>query len=140
VTNCHKFVSHFRAPVRFGRDSAVCTATCYGLDGARTEFRWCRDFLRPPWDPPSPLYDVYRVSFPGVKWPGGGVDRPPHSYQALRLKKKYSYTSAPPLDFTFTFIPGETVTSISKDSLQLDSRICGLLCDTVSVWITCCQC
>jgi len=34
-------------------------------------------------------------SFPGVKRPGRGVDHPPHL--APRLKKVWSYTSAPPL-------------------------------------------
>jgi len=28
--------------------------------------------------PPSLLYSGYRVSFPGVKWPVGDVDHPPH--------------------------------------------------------------
>jgi len=28
-----------------------------------------------PWGPPSLLYDGYRV-FPGIKWPGRGVDHP----------------------------------------------------------------
>ena len=32
-----------------------------------------------PWDPPSLLYNGYRVSFPGVKRPGRGVDHPPPS-------------------------------------------------------------
>jgi hypothetical protein len=32
-----------------------------------------------PWGPASLLYDGYRVSFPGVKRPGLGVDHPPPS-------------------------------------------------------------
>ena len=32
-----------------------------------------------PWGPPSLLYNGYRVSFPGVKRPGRGVDHPPPS-------------------------------------------------------------
>ena len=32
-----------------------------------------------PWSPPSLLYNVYRVSFPGVKRPGRGVNHPPPS-------------------------------------------------------------
>ena len=47
-----------------------------------------------PWGPPSLLYDRYRVSFPGVKRPGRGVDYPPHL--TPRLKKEYRYTSTPP--------------------------------------------
>jgi len=31
------------------------------------------------WDPPSLLCNGYLVSFPGVKWPGRGVDHPPPS-------------------------------------------------------------
>jgi len=34
-------------------------------------------------------------SFPGVKWPGRGVDHPPAP--SARLKKEYNYTSTPPL-------------------------------------------
>jgi len=36
-----------------------------------------------------------KVSFPGVKQPGHGVDHPPPL--AARLKKELSYTSTPPL-------------------------------------------
>jgi hypothetical protein len=38
-----------------------------------------------PWGPPSLLCNKYRVSFPGVKRPGRGVDHPP---LAPRLKKE----------------------------------------------------
>ena len=31
------------------------------------------------WDPPSVLYNGYRVSFPGIKRPGHGVNHPPPS-------------------------------------------------------------
>jgi hypothetical protein len=47
------------------------------------------------WGPPSLLYNGYRVSFPGVKRPGRGVEYPPHL--APTLKKEYIYTSTPPL-------------------------------------------
>jgi hypothetical protein len=39
-------------------------------------FRTCPDR---PWGPPILLYNGYRVSFPGVKPPGRGVDHPPPS-------------------------------------------------------------
>jgi hypothetical protein len=39
-----------------------------------------------PWGLPSLLYNGYRLSFPGLKRPGRGVDHPPHP--APRLKKK----------------------------------------------------
>ena len=38
-----------------------------------------------PWDPPSLLQSGNQVSFPGVKRPERGVNRPPHL--APRLKK-----------------------------------------------------
>jgi len=38
-----------------------------------------------PWGPTNLLYNGYRVSFPGVKRPGRGVDLPPHL--VLKLKK-----------------------------------------------------
>ena len=55
-------------------------ATRYGLGDLGIESRWGRDFLqasRPSLDPFSLLYNGYRVSFPGVKRPGRGVDHPP---------------------------------------------------------------
>jgi hypothetical protein len=39
-----------------------------------------------PLGPPSLLYNEYRISFPGVKLPGRGVNHPPHL--APRLKKE----------------------------------------------------
>ena len=47
------------------------------------------------WGPPSLLHNGYRVFVPGVKRPGCGVNHPPHL--APRLKKEYSYYSAPPV-------------------------------------------
>ena len=64
-----------------------------------------------PWGPPTLLYNGYRVSLPGVKRPGRGVDHPP-PHLAPRLKKEYRFTSTPPpglrglfwVTFTFTFL------------------------------------
>ena len=47
-----------------------------------------------------PVYG-HRVSFLGVNRPGRGVNHLPHL--SLRLKKEYSYTSTPPLDFNGLF-------------------------------------
>ena len=55
-----------------GRDSSVGIATRYGLGGLGKESRWGEIFrTRPdrPWDPPSLLYNEYRV-FPGGKAAG----------------------------------------------------------------------
>ena len=46
-------------------------------------------------------YNGYRVSFPGMKRPGRGVDY--HPYLAPRLKKEYNYTCTPPLDLQGLF-------------------------------------
>jgi hypothetical protein len=63
-----------------GRDGSVGTATPAAVPGSnagggeifRTRPYW-------PWGPPSLLYNGYRVSFPGLKWPGRGVKLPPPS-------------------------------------------------------------
>ena len=44
-----------------------------------------------PRGPPSLLYNGYRFSFPGLKWPGRDVNHPSHLVP--RLKKEQSYTS-----------------------------------------------
>ena len=62
-----------------GRDSSVGTATRYELDGTRIECLVGADFPHRPWDPPSLLYNGYRVCLPGIKRPGRGVNRPPQS-------------------------------------------------------------
>jgi hypothetical protein len=73
-----------------GRDSSFGIATRYGLDGPIFKSRWGASFFRTrpdrPWGLPSLLYSGYRVSFPGVKRPGRGVDHPP-SYSA-RVKER----------------------------------------------------
>jgi hypothetical protein len=50
-----------------------------------------------PWGPPSLLYNGYRVSFPGLKRPGRGVDHPPTS--SARVKERvelHLYSSSGP--------------------------------------------
>jgi len=73
-----------------GRDSAVCIATRYGLDGPGVESRWGGKIFRTcparPWGPPILLYNGYRV-FSGGKAAGDGVDHPP-PHLAPRLKKE----------------------------------------------------
>jgi hypothetical protein len=56
-------------------------------------FRTCPDR---PWGPPSLLYNGYRVSFPGVKRPGRGVDHPPSSSAEVKERVElYLSTSRP---------------------------------------------
>ena len=56
-----------------GRDSSVGIATRYGLDVPGIESRWGGEIFRTrpdrPWDPPSLLYNGYRV-VPGGKAAG----------------------------------------------------------------------
>jgi len=50
----------------------------YGLDDPGIEARWGEIFRTcpdRPWDPPSLLYNAYRV-FPGLKQPRCGIDHP----------------------------------------------------------------
>jgi len=50
-----------------------------------------------PWGPPSLLCNGYRVSFPGVKRPGRGVDHPPPSSAEVKEKVKlYLYSPSGP--------------------------------------------
>ena len=64
-----------------GQDSVVGIVTHYELDGLGTESRWGRDFPHP--SRPA-LYNGYRVSFPGTKWPGRGIDHPLPSIVAVK--------------------------------------------------------
>ena len=63
-----------------GRNSSVGIATRYGMDGPEIESGWVGKIFptRPdrPWGPPSLLYNLYRVSFMGVKRAGRGGDHP----------------------------------------------------------------
>jgi hypothetical protein len=69
--------------------TAVCSSTHF--------FRKCYSRPDRPWGPPSLLYNLYRVSFPGVKRPGRGVDHPPPS--SARVKERvelYLYSPSGP--------------------------------------------
>ena len=84
--------------VRVGRDSAVGTATRYGLDGPGIEYRWGRDFPHPS-RPVS--YTVGTGSFPGVKRPGRGLDHLPRYSAEVkeRVKLYINSTSWPAWPF-----------------------------------------
>jgi len=91
-----------RADSVAGRDSSVGTATHYDLDGPGIEFRGGGGEIfriRPdrPWGPPSLLYNGYRVSFPGVKRPGRGVDHPhPSRAEVKERVELYIYSASGP--------------------------------------------
>jgi hypothetical protein len=67
---------------RRGPGISVGIATGYGLDGPGIKSRWGRDFphlSRPALDPPSLLYNWYRVFPEGRKGPGRDADPSPSS-------------------------------------------------------------
>jgi hypothetical protein len=75
-------------------------ATRYGMDGPGIEFQWVEiSCIRqdPPWGPPSLLYNGYRVSFPGVKRSGRGVNHPtPSSAEVKERVELYLYSPSGP--------------------------------------------
>ena len=81
------------------RNGVIGIATRYGLDGPRIESRWgggeifrtCPDR---PWGPPSLLYNGYR-RFPGVTWPGRGVDHPHPSSADIKERVELHFSSSP---------------------------------------------
>ena len=82
------------------RDSIVGIATRYGLDGRGIQSQCGRDFSHPSrraLSPPSLLYSGYRVSFPGVKRSGRGVDHPPPSSAEVKERiELYLYSPSGP--------------------------------------------
>jgi len=84
-----------------GQHSLVGIATRYGLDGPGIEPGGERGsrFYAPAQTGPGAHPASYKMGTgslsPGVKWPGRGVDHPPHV--SPMLKKELGYTSTPPL-------------------------------------------
>jgi hypothetical protein len=80
--------------------------------GIATSYRWTvrgpnpsggeifRIYPDRPWGPPSLPYNGYRVSFPGLKLPGRGVNHPPPSSAEVKVRVElYLY---PPVGLHFT--------------------------------------
>jgi len=70
------------------RDSLVGIANRYGIDCPGIEFQWGGGRNFPPCGPPSLLYNGYRISFPGVKRSGRGVDHSPPSIAEVKVRVK----------------------------------------------------
>jgi hypothetical protein len=73
----------------------VGIATAYGLDGPGIESRWGEIFHTcpdRPWDPPSLLYNGYRVFPRGKVWPERDADpSPPSSAEVKNRVELYLY-------------------------------------------------
>jgi hypothetical protein len=79
--------------------SSVDTATRYWLNGPGIETRWGIFRTGPdrPWGLLSLLYNGYRVSFPGVKRPGRGVNHAlPSSAEVKERIDLYRYSPSGP--------------------------------------------
>jgi hypothetical protein len=88
-----------------GRIGSVGITTRYGLDGPGIEYRWGRDFSdasRRALGLTQPLVQWYRVSFPGVKRPGRGVDHPQTS--SAEVKESVELYLTPPLALDGLFL------------------------------------
>jgi hypothetical protein len=95
-----------------GRDSSVGIATRYGLDGPVIESRWRARFSAPVQTGPPAHTASCRMgtgSFPGLKWPGRGVNHPPPSSaevaksRALPLLPLWAFVACYRVTYTFTF-------------------------------------
>ena len=88
------------------RDSSVGIAIQYGLDGLGIESRRELDFpypSRPNLGPHPASCTMGTESFPGVKWPGRGVDHPlPSSAEVKERVELYFYP--PPSGPTWPFL------------------------------------
>jgi len=97
---CSELEKQYYSVISWGWDSAVGIETCYGLDGPVWNPGGGEIFrTRPdrPLDPPSLLYNGYRVSLPGVKRPGRGVDHPPTSSAKVKERVElYLYSPSGP--------------------------------------------
>jgi len=82
------------------RYSVVGIATCYRLENPGIESRWGTRFSPPVQTGPGahpPSYTIGTGSFPGVKRPGRGFDRPPSSSAEVkeRVEPYLYYPSGP---------------------------------------------
>jgi hypothetical protein len=77
------------------RVNSVGVTNRYGLDGRGSNTGGDQIFRTHPdrpWSPPRLLYNEYRVSFPGVKRPGRGLDHPlPSSGEFKEIAELYPF-------------------------------------------------
>ena len=95
-----------------GRDSSVGIATGYGLDDPGMEYRWGRNI---PHLCRQVLYNGYRVSFPGVKRSGRGVNHP--LLRSTEVKERVE------LHLYSLSEPSRRVVRLTEYSLKKTSRV-----------------
>ena len=82
------------------RDSVIGVATCYGLNGPRSNPGAGEIFLASPdrpWGHACLRYNGNWVSFSGIKRPGRGVDHPPLSSAEVKERAElYPYSTSRP--------------------------------------------
>ena len=91
-------------------------ATDCGLNGPGIESRWVEIFRRPdrPWDPPSLLYNGYRVFLGGRKRPGRDAD--PSPFLVPRSKNRVELYLYCPYGPSWPIKNGETYLLIHTSS------------------------
>ena len=106
---------------RGSRDSSVGIGTRCGLDGPGIEYRWGGEIFRTrpdrPWDPPSLLYNGYRV-FPGGK--AAGAWRWPPTQSSAEAKERVELYLYSPSGPSWPVL-GWTLLYFTELNLQLDS-------------------
>jgi len=83
--------------MKLHQDSSVSIATHCKLDGPGIESQWLEIFCTHPdhpGGPPRAVYNGYWLSFPGLKWPGHGIDKPPPPSATIKDHELYIYSSA----------------------------------------------
>ena len=85
-----------------------------------------------PWGQPGLLNNGYRVSFPGVRRPGRGVDHPPSSSAgvkggAIPLFSVWAFKACSRETFTFTYLYLTGLLCVSEfEPLRTKHSVCGI--------------
>ena len=83
-----------------------------------------------PWSPPSLLYNGYRVSFPGVKRLGRGVDHPPPS--SARVKERVELYLYSPSGLTWPVLGRTLPFSLTITAMFWPDKFCHI--KYLSLW------
>jgi hypothetical protein len=77
-----------------GQNSVVGIATGHGLYGQDTESQWSGGVVKRYFAPDHPAsYTTGTGSFPGVQWPGRGINHPPPSSAEVKERAELHFCS-----------------------------------------------